>query len=84
MLISGRGDVARTRSSDLTGEGDELGFTGVIFKPSATIMLTHNKMLSKHGYDALGRFWRTEAEIREGLDQQEKWLRKAIITFRSV
>lgn len=36
MLISGRGDVGRTRSSDLTGEGDELGFTSVIFKPSAT------------------------------------------------
>lgn len=84
MLISGRGEVGRTRSSDLTGEGDELGFTGVIFKPSATITLTHNKMLSKHGYEALGRFWRTEAEMREGLDQREKWLRKAIITFSSV
>lgn len=36
MLIGGRGDMVWICDSDLTGEGDELRFTGVIFKPSAT------------------------------------------------
>lgn len=36
VLISGRGDVGWTPNSGLTGERDELRFTGVIFKPSAT------------------------------------------------